>query len=66
MKDVYDEYWDIFNLVNGFYQDPVKTTMWMEQPNTMLGGVIPSNLIASGRGYKIREYIDNTNRGLHP
>jgi len=53
------EYQTIFDLVMLFFHDRSKTEIWMHTPNHILGDVSPTQMIAFGRGKKLRAFVEN-------
>lgn len=54
---------NISRLVNTFFQDEKKTTLWMNTENPLLGNQEPVNMIFSGRTEKLRIFIENSLEG---
>ena len=48
----------IYTLVLSFFGDPKKAELWMTTPNPMLGGAIPDDMIAWGRGEKLLKFVE--------
>lgn len=48
---------NICNLVWAFFQDDVKTKLWLQTPNPMLGDVSPRDMIRFGRYKKLLRYV---------
>jgi uncharacterized protein (DUF2384 family) len=48
---------NICNLVFEFFQDDVKTKLWLQTPNPMLGNVSPRDMIRFGRFNKLMRFV---------
>jgi uncharacterized protein (DUF2384 family) len=48
---------NICNLVFQFFQDDVKTKLWLQTPNPMLGNVSPRDMIRFGRYAKLLRFV---------
>ena len=48
---------NICNLVFQFFQDDVKTKLWLQTPNPMLGNVSPRDMLRFGRYAKLLRFI---------
>jgi len=48
---------NICNLVFQFFNDPVKTKLWLQTPNPMLGDVSPRDMIRFGRYNKLLRFV---------
>jgi hypothetical protein len=48
---------NICNLVYQFFQDDVKTKLWLQTPNPMLGNVSPRDMIRFGRFNKLLRFV---------
>jgi hypothetical protein len=48
---------NICNLVFQFFQDDVKTKLWLQTPNPMLGNVSPRDMLRFGRYAKLLKFI---------
>jgi Protein of unknown function (DUF2384) len=48
---------NICNLVYQFFQDNVKTKLWLQTPNPMLGNVSPRDMIRFGRYAKLLRFV---------
>ncbi|MBX3695327.1 MAG: DUF2384 domain-containing protein [Steroidobacteraceae bacterium] len=48
---------NICNLVFGFFDDDVKTRLWLTTPNPMLGNITPRDMIRTGRHAKLLRFI---------
>ncbi len=64
--DVLRDLNDISALVNTFFKDEEKTTLWLNTPNPLLGNQIPHQMIMQGRTDKLRMFIKNQLEGNHP
>jgi len=49
---------NICNLVFQFFQDDVKTKLWLQTPNPMLGNVSPRDMLRFGRYSKLLRFIN--------
>ncbi len=49
---------NIYNLVFQFFQDDVKTKLWLQTPNPMLGNVSPRDMLRFGRYAKLLRFIN--------
>ena len=49
---------NIYNLVFQFFQDDVKTKLWFQTPNPMLGNVSPRDMLRFGRYAKLLRFIN--------
>jgi hypothetical protein len=49
---------NICNLVYQFFQDDVKTKLWLKTPNPMLGNVSPRDMLLFGRYAKLLRFIN--------
>jgi len=49
---------NICNLVFQFFQDDVKTKLWLQTPNPMLGNVSPRHMLRFGRYAKLLRFIN--------
>jgi hypothetical protein len=49
---------NICNLVFQFFQDSVKTKLWLRTPNPMLGNVSPRDMLRFGRYAKLLRFIN--------
>jgi len=59
---------NICNLVYQFFEDDVKTKLWLQTPNPMLGNVSPRDMIRFGRFSKLLRFVtqameEGTGRG---
>jgi hypothetical protein len=48
---------NICNLVFQFFLDDVKTRLWLQTPNPMLGNVSPRDMIRFGRFAKLQRFV---------
>jgi uncharacterized protein (DUF2384 family) len=48
---------NICNLVFQFFDDPVKTKVWLQTPNPMLGYTAPRDMIRLGRYNKLLRFV---------
>ena len=48
---------NICNLVFQFFQDDVRTKLWLQTPNPMLGNVSPRDMIRFGRYTKLLRFV---------
>jgi uncharacterized protein (DUF2384 family) len=48
---------NICNLVFGFFDDSVKTKLWLQTPNPMLGNISPRDMIRFGRFAKLQRFV---------
>lgn len=48
---------NVCNLVFQFFQDDVKTKLWLQTPNPMLGNVSPRDMIRFGRYGKLLRFV---------
>lgn len=48
---------NICNLVFQFFDDDVKTKLWLQTPNPMLGNVSPRDMIRFGRYHKLLRFV---------
>lgn len=48
---------NICNLVFGFFNDAVKTKLWLMTPNPMLGNTAPRDMIRHGRYEKLLRFV---------
>ena len=48
---------NICNLVFEFFQDNVKTKLWLQTPNPMLGNLSPRDMIRFGRFAKLQRFV---------
>jgi hypothetical protein len=48
---------NICNLVFQFFLDDVKTKLWLQTPNPMLGNVSPRDMIRFGRFAKLQRFV---------
>jgi Protein of unknown function (DUF2384) len=48
---------NVCNLVFQFFQDDVKTKLWLQTPNPMLGNVSPRDMLRFGRYAKLLRFI---------
>jgi len=48
---------NICNLVFQFFQDDVKTKLWLQTPNPMLGNVSPRDMLRFGRYSKLLRFV---------
>jgi putative toxin-antitoxin system antitoxin component (TIGR02293 family) len=48
---------NICNLVFQFFQDDIKTKLWLQTPNPMLGNVSPRDMIRFGRYAKLLRFV---------
>lgn len=48
---------NICNLVFEYFQDDVKTKLWFQTPNPMLGNFSPRDMIRFGRFDKLRRFV---------
>jgi hypothetical protein len=48
---------NICNLVFEFFQDAVKTKLWLQTPNPMLGNASPRDMIRFGRYNKLLRFV---------
>lgn len=49
---------NICNLVFQFFQDDVKTKLWLQTPNPMLGNVSPRDMLRFGRYAKLLRFVN--------
>jgi hypothetical protein len=49
---------NICNLVYQFFQDDVKTKLWLQTPNPMLGNVSPRDMLRFGRYAKLLRFVN--------
>lgn len=64
--DVIQDLANISALVNSFFKDEAKTTIWLNTPNPLLGGQVPNDMIFQRRTDKLRCFIENQLAGNHP
>jgi uncharacterized protein (DUF2384 family) len=64
--DVIQDLANINALVNSFFNDEKKTTLWMNTPNPLLGGQVPNDMIFQRRTEKLRGFIETTLAGNRP
>jgi uncharacterized protein (DUF2384 family) len=50
---------NICNLVFEFFNDNVKTKVWLQTPNPMLGNMSPRDMIRFGRFAKLQRFVAN-------
>jgi uncharacterized protein (DUF2384 family) len=50
---------NICNLVFGFFNDDVKTKLWLKAPNPMLGNAKPIDMIRLGRYDKLLRFVQD-------
>jgi uncharacterized protein (DUF2384 family) len=50
---------NICNLVFEFFNDNVKTKVWLQTPNPMLGNLAPRDMIRFGRFAKLQRFVAN-------
>jgi len=48
---------NICNLVYQYFQDDVKTKLWLQTPNPMLGNVSPRDMLRFGRYAKLLRFV---------
>lgn len=48
---------NICNLVFEYYQDSVKTKLWLQTPNPMLGNTTPKDMLRVGRYKKLLTFV---------
>jgi len=48
---------NICNLVWSFFQDDIKTKLWLQTPNPMLGDISPRDMIRFGRYNKLLRFV---------
>lgn len=48
---------NICNMVFGFFNDAVKTKLWLTTPNPMLGNTAPRDMIRHGRYEKLLRFV---------
>lgn len=51
------EWTAIFNLVNQYFKDQKKTSIWFWTENPLLGGVTPRSMIEMGRYEKLKAFV---------
>jgi uncharacterized protein (DUF2384 family) len=56
--DVLRDLHDISALVDTFFKNEEKTTLWLNTPNPLLGNQVPVEMIFKGRTEKLRNFID--------
>lgn len=49
-----------YDLVDSFFNDNIKTQLWLSTDNPGLGGVSPKWMLASGRGEKLLQFIKDS------
>ena len=49
-------------LANEFFQDDVKTKLWLQTPNPMLGNTSPKDMIRVGRYKKLMQFVSDALR----
>jgi hypothetical protein len=49
---------NICNLVFQFFQDEVKTKLWLQTPNPMLGNVSPRTMLRLGRCTRLLQFVN--------
>ncbi len=57
--DVIQDLANISSLVNSFFNDEEKTTLWMNTRNHLLGDQIPYEMIFNRRTAKLRDFIQS-------
>jgi len=57
---------NVSQLVNTFFNDEKKTTVWMNTPNPLLGNQEPVEMIFAGRTEKLVNFIDSQLGGNLP
>ncbi|MFO1503559.1 MAG: antitoxin Xre/MbcA/ParS toxin-binding domain-containing protein [Steroidobacteraceae bacterium] len=53
---------NVCNLVFEFFQDDVKTKLWLQTPNPMLGNTSPKDMIRVGRYKKLMQFVSDALR----
>jgi len=53
----------VAELVNSFFQDDKKTTIWLNTENPLLGNQIPMDMIFAGRTEKLVNFIKDRQEG---
>jgi len=53
---------NVCNLVFGFFQDDVKTKLWLQTPNPLLGNTSPKDMIRVGRYRKLLQFVTDALR----
>ena len=56
----------ISELVNSFFKDDAKTTLWLNTENPLLGNQKPINMVFLGRTKKLEVFIKNQLKGNTP
>ncbi len=46
-------------LVNSFFQNEQKTTLWMNTKNPLLGDMSPNDMVFAGRTDKLQSFIES-------
>lgn len=57
---------NISSLVNTFFKDNEKTTVWLNTENPLLGNQEPVEMIFKGRTSKLRKFIESQLEGNLP
>lgn len=57
--DVIQDLSNISALVNSFFNDEEKTTLWLNTPNPLLGGQFPTDMIFQGHTENLRGFIES-------
>jgi len=60
LKQRFIEWAIALNLVTQFFEDPEKTILWFNMPNTLLGGMSPKDMIRVGRFKKLLKFIQSS------
>ncbi len=53
---------NVCNLVFEFFQDDVKTKLWLQTPNPLLGNTSPKDMIRVGRYKKLLQFVTDALR----
>jgi len=56
----------VSQLVNSFFLDDKKTTLWLNTSNPLLGDVTPMSMIFDGRTDKLVKFIESSLEGNFP
>ena len=49
---------EVSNMVNEFFKNEEKTTIWLNTINPLLGNQIPIDMILAGRTEKLKNFIE--------
>ncbi len=67
LKERLEEIGNLINLTAGYFHgDLIKTTLWFNTKNPLLGEMSPKEMIAFGRYEKLRKFILNAISGIAP